>query len=276
MIFISYNLLFDRYCDGVYKKKASLFALKLLFFSLLLIGAALLLAVFSLKICRGGEGFGVFTLSQKRDGEQPEERAELPGTAVRSSFRVILDPGHGGIDGGASVNGLTEKDLNLSLSLVLRDMLRVCGAEVIMTREDDLLLDDGNPGKVKMRDLRARLAFSEQYPDALFVSIHMNKFPSERVSGLQVYYSPNNEKSAVLAETIRERVVSELCPENKRASKAADSSIFILDNIAVPAVLVECGFLSCPSEAKLLADESYQKDLSAAICTAILGFCNPD
>ena len=184
---------------------------------------------------------------------------------------VIIDPGHGGEDPGAvGVGGVLEKDINLSLSKKIKKLLEFERFNVIMTREDDVLLyHEDAQGSKKSQDLRNRLNFQDSYPDALFVSIHMNKFPLEYCRGLQVYYSDNAPESAVLAESIKQNVVTNLQPDNKRECKAADTSIFILNNIKIPAVLIECGFLSNNEEASLLSSDTYQNKLSALIVYAI-------
>ena len=106
------------------------------------------------------------------------------------------------------------------------------------------------------------------------VSIHQNKFEQSKYFGTQIFYSKNNVKSAVLAEELRKSVTGLLQPDNKRELKQADSSIYILDKAEVPAVIVECGFLSNEEEAKKLADADYQQKMAFAIYSGILGYVN--
>ncbi|MBQ8382879.1 MAG: N-acetylmuramoyl-L-alanine amidase [Clostridia bacterium] len=204
------------------------------------------------------------------DGDNVKEADEIFG---ESSSRpvIILDAGHGGEDSGAvGVDGVLEKELNLSLTLRLRDLLIFEGWEVILTREDDRLLYDPETAlSHKVRDLKTRLDYGARYPDAVFVSIHMNKFPAESCKGLQVYYSPNHTSSQTLAERIQSDIKTYLTPNNHRLSKKATTSIFILSRIQIPAVLVECGFISNREEALLLADEGYQKKLTAVLATSL-------
>ena len=184
---------------------------------------------------------------------------------------IIIDPGHGGEDPGAiGINGAEEKTINLSLSTKIKKLLEFDGYSVIMTRESDEMLLEGDisTGK-KARDLRNRLNFGSRYPDAVFVSIHMNKFPAESCRGLQVYYSGNDDASREIAASIRDAVRTTLQPDNHREIKKADSSIFILDNIRIPAVLIECGFISNNDEAALLTDQTYQCELAAVIAGSI-------
>ena len=190
---------------------------------------------------------------------------------------VVLDAGPGGVDGGAKgVNGVLEKDLNLSVVLLLADRLREAGVEVILTRSDDSLPiteEQDRSGHRKRWDVSNRIAFTRLYPDALFVSIHMNSFPIEKYSGLQVWYA-KTEGSRELAEAIRRRVVADLQPENKRETKQADKSIRLLDSAASCAVLVECGFLSNSAECEKICSSDYQRELSFSIFCGIMDIIN--
>lgn len=186
---------------------------------------------------------------------------------------VIIDAGHGGEDGGTiGKNGIYEKDLNLIIANDISDMLTASGIEVIMTRSEDILLYDRNVdfnGRKKMLDLAARLKIANETENAVFISIHMNAFPQEKYSGLQVYYSKNTMLSEELALSIQESVKKALQPHNERRIKEADDNIYLLDRCNNPSVLVECGFLSNPTECESLSSEEYQKELSLAIFEGI-------
>ena len=189
------------------------------------------------------------------------------------NFTFVLDPGHGGIDGGAvGVSGTLEKDINLSVSLVLRDLLRVLGHKVVMTREEDVLLGDGEAGHKKLQDLKTRVESVKQYDDPLFVSIHMNKFPEEYCHGLTVYYSGNDSESEILARTVRDAAVKYLQPDNQRPMKKATSALYVLHRATVPAILIECGFLSNYEEAKLLSCAEYRKKLAFVIFCSLCDY----
>ena len=193
----------------------------------------------------------------------------------KGKMGVVIDPGHGGKDGGASSeNGVLEKDLNLEVSFALKDILKLCDVNVIMTRETDSLVcnenDIGLKGKIKATDLKNRLEFSAKNPDSIFVSIHMNKFSVEKYKGLQVYYSANNSNSFSLAKSIQDNVTSLLQKDNNRKVKAAGNNIYILNRIEAPAVLVECGFLSNREETELLCDTIYRCKLSIILADSIL------
>ena len=190
---------------------------------------------------------------------------------------IVIDAGHGGEDGGASANGLLEKDINLSISLKLRDMLTVSGYKVVMTRDSDISVYDSSSGTTRQRkvsDLKNRVEVINGSKNNILVSIHQNKFEQSQYFGTQMFYSKNNPKSAVLAEELRKSVTGFLQPDNKRELKQADSNIYILDKAEVPAVIVECGFLSNEEEAKKLADDSYQQKMAFSIYSGIMGYMN--
>ncbi len=201
---------------------------------------------------------------------------ELDSSAPLLPLTVVLDPGHGGEDGGAvGASGTKEKELNLALALLLREKLEESGVQVVMTRETDTLLYDrtGNyQGQKKKQDLAARVSIAEGTPGCILVSLHMNTYPRADCRGLQVWYSQNNERSRALAEGIRAAVTAELQPENHRSIKATGSSIALLHRLHVPAVLVECGFLSNPEEEARLSDPKYREKLAECLRDAILAF----
>ncbi len=186
---------------------------------------------------------------------------------------IILDAGHGGEDGGAEANGVLEKNINLSITKYVSAYLDMSGFKNVMTREDDRLLY--NPGEEKHKkrsDLTNRIHFAENYPEGVFVSIHQNKFEIPKYKGLQVYYSKNNKESEALAKIIQNNARQNIDTSNKREVKPADFRIRILDSLKMPAVLVECGFLSNPEEASLLNTEEYQKIIAFVIYKSIVEY----
>ncbi len=235
-----------------------------LFFSIFCILLALLSAILT--------AITIFVFSKF---ESISEKVESTLNASSNSTLpvVIIDAGHGGEDGGAIGNGgITEKELNLDIAKTLSDMLISSGIKVIMTRTEDILLYDRNAdykGHKKSLDLRARLEVAKSYPDSIFISIHMNAFPDERYSGLQVWYSKNNAQSKILADNIQGTVKNHLQPDNNRKTKAADSSIFLLNRAPSTAVLVECGFLSNQNECERLKSKEYRQSLALLIFSAI-------
>lgn len=188
---------------------------------------------------------------------------------------VIIDAGHGGEDGGATDNGVSEKDVNLDIALKLRDLLTVSGYHVVMTRETDISIYDSSAQTIsdkKVSDLHNRLSIINSSEDNILISIHQNKFEQSQYSGAQIFYSDNNAQGIILAESIRSAITGLLQPENKRELKAGESNIYILDKATVPAVIVECGFLSNPQEAQKLSDESYRTQMAFAIYCGFLEY----
>ena len=195
--------------------------------------------------------------------------------SVKKITTVIIDPGHGGEDPGAiGSDGVYEKDLNLSIAVLLKEELSAKGYEVILTREEDRMLysqDENIKGMRKLSDLKNRCAVANQHPEALFVSIHMNTFGASEYSGLQVYYSKDNDEGKLLAASVQSTVKDQLQGENHRNIKRSEG-MYLLDNIASTAILIECGFLSNPEECKKLAEKEYQKQLSLSIACGIINY----
>lgn len=213
---------------------------------------------------------GFSFLSLGKDSVPSSPSASADGTSLCPPT-VILDPGHGGSDGGAvSVTGTLEKELNLKMANQLSRILTACGVRVILTRSDDRMLDAEVNGSRKMRDLAGRLAIMQTYPDALFISIHMNRYPSPACRGAQVWYAPGREDAKALANAIAEEIRRSVQPDNTRLCKEADTGIFLLYHANSCAVLAECGFLSSPQDAADLEDPLYRDRIAAAMARAIL------
>lgn len=228
------------------------FSVKFALFSLMFAALALLCA-YTFNSCNGGE-------------------LEADGRVEGGAVEFVIDAGHGGMDGGASgADGIPESGLNLAVSELLRDICEITGHSAVMTRESDVMLDDGGAGSKKSRDLRARLNIAEAHPSALFISIHMNKYPSESCRGLQVWYSPNTPESKAAAERVQNAAHELLDSSNNRLTKSATSSIYLLDRAKTPAILIECGFLSCPEESRLLQSPLYRQKTAAVIFYGIIG-----
>lgn len=189
---------------------------------------------------------------------------------------VIIDAGHGGDDGGAiGIDGTVEKDINLDIALKLEKLLKFYGFDVIMTRTEDIMTcDDGLDSlrKRKVSDIHNRFDVLEKNPDAVFISIHQNKFEDNSQHGTQVFYSGNNDESKLLAELIQNSIVSVLQPDNSRVVKKSGSGIYLLYHAKLPAVLVECGFISNPAEVKKLNDENYRMKIAILIADGLIKY----
>jgi len=213
----------------------------------------------------------VFLLLQDTPATQTWTYWTLP----LSGKTIVVDAGHGGVDGGAvSKRGAVEKDLNLAIALYLRDYLQQAGALVIMTREDDRdLADEGTRGfsRRKTEDLMRRVELIRREKPDLVVSIHMNSIPSPRWHGAQTFYYPNHPDNAELAALIQDEIRRNLENTNRSAGKA--NEVFLLKAIEdIPSVLVEVGFLSNPQEAGRLTDPEYQRAAAASIYQGILRY----
>ena len=181
---------------------------------------------------------------------------------------VVLDPGHGGKDPGkVGADEELEKDINLAISLKVREKLEEDGMEVVMTREEDVMLSDGDADNKKLEDLNSRIDIINEQQPAIAVSIHQNSYSDPAVRGAQVFYFTHSDKGKQAAEALQKELL-EFDQENTRDIKANDT-YYLLKKTEVPTVIVECGFLSCPGEAELLTDEAYQEELAGAIAKGI-------
>lgn len=181
---------------------------------------------------------------------------------------IIIDPGHGGVDGGAtSCTGVLESQINLDISLRLNDLLQLMGIKTVMIRTTDCSIhSEGETiAAKKVSDLKNRVAIVNHTSDALLVSIHQNYYPDSRYSGAQVFYSLE-KGSAELAKTLQSLFVETLNPGSNRKAKKA-SGIYLMDKIKNPGVLIECGFISNTEEEQKLRDSQYQKKLCCVIAS---------
>lgn len=186
---------------------------------------------------------------------------------------ILIDPGHGGPDGGAGDERALEKDIALNISFMLRDYLQEQGALVIMTREEDKDLakkDTRGLSRRKTEDLHNRLKMINESEAAFFVSIHANSIPSSRWRGAQTFYAPQREENKRAAKFIQDELRKNL--ENTNRLAKAINHVFILKYSKKPGVLVEVGFLSNPAERKNLMDEDYQNKVAASIYKGILRY----
>jgi len=191
---------------------------------------------------------------------------------------IVLDPGHGGYDGGAeSKDGLQEKGITLDITNMLRDYLQEAGAMVIMTREEDVDLAKINTkgySRRKVEDLQNRIRLVNQSMGDFFISVHLNSIPSEKWHGAQTFYYPLKEENEKMAKILQEQLVDNL--QNTDRVALARRDIAVLKYSEIPSVMVEVGFLSNPKEATLLADSKYQKKIAFAIYQGIIRYYNEE
>lgn len=189
---------------------------------------------------------------------------------------IIIDAGHGGMDGGTSgKDGTLEKEINLNISLKLDEMLSSFGINTIMIRTEDKLINDDSAKTIRQRkvsDIKNRMKIIENNPNSLFISIHQNYYSNSKYSGTQVFYSKNNIESEALASIIQTRVTRLIQSENQREIKKSGTEIYLLYHAKSPAVMIECGFLSNKQECENLKNEEYQKAMAFSIMCGIFDY----
>ena len=189
---------------------------------------------------------------------------------------ILIDPGHGGQDGGAIGKDKTlEKDLNLKISLKVRELLKDSGYTVYMTREDDrdLHTKEGTVKGEKIQDLKTRCDMKDKTGCELFISIHMNNFTDSKPTGPHVYYA-NNEKSKFIADILINNLIKDLEYPKERESKPAKNAYKILRNPKNGEVIVECGFMSNPGDLSKLKNDEYQDKIANSIKKSVDEYYN--
>ncbi|HLR34588.1 MAG TPA: N-acetylmuramoyl-L-alanine amidase [Tissierellales bacterium] len=194
----------------------------------------------------------------------------------KSGEVIVVDPGHGGIDGGTSdSSGLLEKDINLDVSLKLKKELNKEGFNVIMTRNKDESLEEYsnvNASRYK-RDLNARKTIVNENKPKAFISIHVNSNKRSSARGVQVYYYPTSDESRRLAEniceSINEIVYRDYLGDYDLEAQPMAENFFILRETEASGVLVEIGFITNLEDNKLLQDNKYKKKIAIAIMEGI-------
>ena len=192
---------------------------------------------------------------------------ECSRQSKQKEYKVLIDPGHGGSDGGASgiATKSREAEINLDIALKLRDQLQQQGIQVVLTREDENAV-----GKDKNEDMRNRRSIIESAGQDITVSIHQNSFPDSSVSGAQVIYAPGSEAGRALASCIQVRLDEELKPEKPRS--ITDGDYYIVKSGQAPAVIVECGFISNAVEEVLLLKDAYRQRIAIAVAHGIADY----
>lgn len=188
---------------------------------------------------------------------------------------LVLDAGHGGEDGGAvSLTGVPESGINLSIVLKLDQLLGLYGQAPVILRTSDVSLHDENAGTLrekKVSDLHNRVTAIEQTENAVLLSVHQNMFTDQKYHGAQVFFAPT-EGSSEFAVHTQEQLRIALDPENGRQAKPIPDTVYLMNHITCPGILIECGFLSNPAEEALLRSDGYQTKLAAAMAGAWLQY----
>ncbi len=189
---------------------------------------------------------------------------------------IIVDCGHGKPDEGAvGFNGTTEQAINLSIGLKLQKLIEQSGGSVILTRSDEnsiYSIDSKSIREKKISDTKNRVEIGNNSSADIFVSIHLNKYPQSSIyRGWQTFYQANSSDSTELAQIIQENINKNIDYQNNRKPMKI-TDVYIMEHVKIPAVIVECGFLSNPEESVLLQDESYQSKIAWGIFIGIQNY----
>lgn len=217
----------------------------------------------------GAYGLVLWQGSARTVFQHQEEAGEGPAV-------VVIDPGHGGADGGAvAADGTTESQINLAVALRLREILYLAGVDAVMTREEDISVHSPEAATLhdqKISDIHNRAKLVNDTPNALLISIHQNSLPQVKsVHGAQVFYN-TGEGGEVLAQTVQEGLNTYVNTHRAKETKKIDTSIYLMSHIDCPGILVECGFLSNEGETALLRQEGYQTRLAVLIAGGYLRY----
>ena len=189
---------------------------------------------------------------------------------VPREHTIIIDAGHGGIDGGAtSCTGKLESHMNLEIALRLEDLFHFLGYDTVMIRRtDESVYTEGKTiASQKVSDLKERVRIVNETPGAVLVSIHQNTYSDSRYRGAQVFYG-NDDRSKAMGQALQQNLISILNPGSNRKSKPA-KGVFLMEHIQNPGILIECGFLTNPEEEALLNSDAYQIALCSVIAATV-------
>lgn len=192
---------------------------------------------------------------------------------VARTHCIVIDAGHGGIDGGAtSCTGVLESHINLEIALRLENVFHLLGYDTVMIRRtDESVYTQGNTiASQKVSDLKERVRIVNETPGAILISIHQNTYADSRYRGAQVFYG-KDDQSKEIAQILQRNIINVLNPSSHRKSKQA-KGVFLMENITAPGVLIECAFLTNPEEEALIRDASYQMKLCAVISGTISSY----
>ena len=198
--------------------------------------------------------------------------AKTNAAAVNSGVKIVLDAGHGGIDGGVSgkTTGVCERDINLAVVRKLENYIISAGLNVVLTRSSDAGLYGVASSTLKRRDMEKRKAIIEKAEPTLIVSVHMNYYPNSSRRGGQVFYRVDSERSRVLANSVQ-KGLNALYQDVKDYTPLA-GDYYILNCTDYPAIIAECGFLSNPQDERLLVTEEFQNELAYSLFTGIINY----
>ena len=189
-------------------------------------------------------------------------------------IKIVLDAGHGGIDGGVTgiTTGTKESDLNLAITLRLKQTLDDMGFETLLTRKTEAGLYDAATDGFKRQDMQRRKEIVQNADPALVISVHQNRYPSASVRGAQVFFRRGDSQGERLAFSLQEKLNALYQTERVKNRKHTPSEYFMLSCTEKPSVIVECGFLSSPADEKLLLSPTWQKRLAESIAAGVVAY----
>jgi len=206
----------------------------------------------------------------------PSQKAVLSVSAQADSAPVlVIDPGHGGEDGGAvAADGTKEAEINLAIAFRLRQLCFLAGIETAMTREDDISIHTGGDTirARKASDIRARVELVNEISDPVLISIHQNSLPQAKsVHGAQVFFA-GTTGSEELAALVQQRLNGSINRDRAKDHRVIDSSVYLMRHVQCPAILIECGFLSNEEETALLKTDAHQKKIALTAAAGYLAW----
>ncbi len=207
-----------------------------------------------------------------------EDNISASNTLNQDDLVLILDAGHGGLDGGCSTaDGKTEKGINLNIMLSVRDLSKFFGYNIEVTRDKDKSIHDKGVTGIrnqKISDMENRLELFNKYSNSVCVSIHQNTFSDPKFNGAQMFYSDKNTESEQLASIMQQKFVNNLQPNNQREIKLCGNELYLCYYCNNPAIMIECGFLSNIEDAANLTNDLYQQKVAFTIFSGINEFVN--
>lgn len=200
--------------------------------------------------------------------------AEAVSAFDEGGMRIVVDAGHGGIDGGVvgRETGVKESDLNLSIAYRLQDVLTDMGFEVTMTRKTEAGLYDAATKGFKKRDMQKRREIITAADPALVISVHQNFYPSKKSRGAQVFYNDKTEGGALFAGAVQAQLNDLYAEKGVKGRKITAGEFYVLECVDRPSIIVECGFLSSPLDEELLRSEQWQEKLAQGIGAGVVAY----
>ncbi|MCL2409270.1 MAG: N-acetylmuramoyl-L-alanine amidase [Oscillospiraceae bacterium] len=204
---------------------------------------------------------------------RPAEESTPAAREICLGLTLIIDPGHGGADGGAvSANGLRESEVNLDIAQRLDQLMGFFGVRTVMTRDSEDITYSPSADTIrakKVEDTRNRVSLINSIENAVLISIHQNTYPSPGPSGTQVLFA-RTAGSEAFAKSMQQLFITAMGSQNRRTATRVPGNVFLMNQVTVPAILVECAFLSNPEEEALLKTGEYRLKIAAIISAGFL------